>query len=97
MQNTTIGRRQGNRETLGAAFWLVAGLIVLIASGDALALLIAAAAVVTIFWGMISAVRQHVRNRAEPAPVTQLRAAPAAGRDLKSHSSQQPWLGTHAA
>ena len=96
MQPTTTKRRQRRHDTV-AAFWLVAGTIVLIASGDALALLIAAVAIVTVVWGMIRAIERRVRNRTQPAPVTQLHPAMTARRDLKKTTVYGSWHGPRAA
>jgi len=96
MQLTTTKRQQRRHDTV-AAFWLVAGIIVMIASGDALALLIAAVAIVTVVWGMIRAIERRVRNRTQPAPVTQLHPAMTARRDLTKTTVHGSWHGPRAA
>jgi hypothetical protein len=96
MKLTTTKRHQGSHHIV-AAFWLVAGIIVIIASGDALAVLIAAVAVVTLGWEMIRAIERRVRNRTKLAPVTQLRPALTARRDLKRTSAHGSWHGPRAA
>jgi hypothetical protein len=96
MQRTTTKRHQGSHDT-AAAFWLVAAIIVMIASGDALALLIAAVAIVTVVWGMIRTIERRVRDRTELAPVTHLRPAMTAPRDLKKTSAHGSWHGPRAA
>jgi hypothetical protein len=96
MQLTTTKRQQRRHDTV-AAFWLVAGIIVMIASGDALALLIAAVAIVTLVWGMIRVIERRVRNRTDLVRVTQLHPALPAGRVLKRTSAHGSWLGPRAA
>ncbi len=100
MQRSTTMRHPGNHDTVAAAFWLVAGIIVMIASGDALALLIAAVTIVTLVWRMIRAIEHRVRNRAELAPVTHLRpalTARPARPDHKNSSAHGSWRGPRAA
>jgi hypothetical protein len=96
MRSTTTKRHQRSQDAV-AAFWLVAGIIVMIASGDALALLIAAVAIVTVVWGMIRAIERRVRNRTQPAPVTQLHPAMTARRDLTKTTVHGSWHGPRAA
>ena len=93
MQPTTIDQHQVTRN-LAAAFWLVAGVTVLIASGDALAVLVAAVAIVVVVWEMTRAIEHRVRNRAQLAAVTQLRPASTARPQSSVHGS---WRGTRAA
>jgi hypothetical protein len=73
MQQTTIGGHHTSHYPFGEAVWLLAGIIVLIASGDAFALLTAAVMIVVVIWGLIRAIEHRVRNRAELASVTHLR------------------------
>jgi len=96
MKLTTTKRHQGSHDIV-AAFWLVAGIIVMIASGDALAVLIAAVAIVAVVWGMIRAIERRVRNRTELARVTHLHPAMTARRDLKKTSAHGSWHGPRAA
>jgi Flp pilus assembly protein TadB len=97
MQHSTTNRHPGARDSVAEAFLLAAGIAVLIASADALAVLIAAVAIVTVVWGMIRAIGHRVRNRAHLAPVTHLRPALASHRDLKTTSSHASWRGPSAA
>jgi hypothetical protein len=89
MQHTTINRHSGTRETVAAAFWLLAGIIVLIAAGDAFALLVAAVVIVTLTWGMVREIERRLRNHAELASVTHLRPASTGQRDPKTTPAQQ--------
>ena len=73
MQHTTTNRHPGTHNTVAAAFWLLAAIIVMIASGDALALLIAAVVIVTFVWGIIREIGHRVRNGAQLASVNHLR------------------------
>jgi hypothetical protein len=96
MQRTAIKRHQGNHDT-AAAFWLVAGILVMIASGDALAILIAAVAIVTLVWEMTRAIERRVRTHAHLAAVTELRPALKARPALKKTSAHASWHGPRAA
>ncbi len=71
MQTTTQNR--SNHPAVAPVFWLVVGVIVLIASGDAFALIVAATAIVTLIWAMVGSIQRRVRNRARLASVTHLR------------------------
>ena len=97
MQHTTTNRHPGARASVAGGFLLAAGIVVMIGSADALALLIAAVAIVTLVWGMIREIEHRVRNRAELAPVTHLRPASTARRHLKTTSSHASWRGPSAA
>lgn len=97
MQHTMTNQHPGARDSVAGVFLLAAGIAVMIASADALALLIAAVAIVTLVWGMIRGIGHRVRNRAELAPVTQLRPALKARRDLKTSSAHVSWRGPSAA
>jgi hypothetical protein len=97
MQNTTTNRRPGTLETVASAFLLLAGIIVMIGSGDAFATLIAAVVILTVVWGMIREIEHHVRSRAELAPVIHLRRALTGQPDLEKTSAHASWRGTTAA
>jgi Flp pilus assembly protein TadB len=97
MQHTATNRHHGTRDSVAAAFLLLAGIIVMIASGDALALLIAAVVIVTLVWGMIRGIQDRVRNRAELARVTHLRPASTGQRELKRTPAHASWRGPSAA
>lgn len=100
MQQTTINR-QPETHNVGAAFWLLAGLIVLLASGDAFAFLTAAAVIVTAAWWMIREIEHRIRKTATRLPtVLELRPAltgqPLSGqRDLEK--TPAAWRGPRAA
>lgn len=74
MQTTTTSPRHETRDSIASAFLLAAGIIVLIASADALAVLIGAVMIASLVWGLIREIQHRVRNRAEVAPVTYLRS-----------------------
>lgn len=93
----TINRNSGTRDTVASAFWLLAGIIVLIVSGDAFALLIAAVVVVTLVWGLIREIERRVRHGADLAPVAYLRPASTGQLDLKRTSAHASWRGPSAA
>lgn len=97
MQHTTINRPPGTHHSVAAAFWLLAGIVVLIVSGDALAILIAAVVIATLIWGMIREIEHRVRNRGELALVTHLRPASTGQRDPKKTSAHASWRGPRAA
>jgi hypothetical protein len=97
MQHTTTNRHPGTRDSVAGAFLLLAGIIVMIVSGDALALLIAAVVIVTLVWAMIREIEHRVRNRAELARVTHLRPASTGQRELKRTPAHASWHGPSAA
>ena len=87
MQHPTIKQQHGTHN-VASAFWLVAGLIVLIVSGDAFAFLTAAAVIVTAAWWMIREIEHRVRkSAAKLPPVLDLRPALTGRRDLKETSA----------
>lgn len=51
MQHTTVNQRHETRDSVASAFLLVAGILVMIASADALAVLIGAVLIVSLVWG----------------------------------------------
>jgi hypothetical protein len=97
MRHTTISGHHGTDRT--AAFWILAGVIVAIAFGDALTLLAVTAAIVTMAVWIYREVEHCVekRNDAEIAPVTHLGPALTGQRDLKKTSAHASWRGTSAA
>jgi uncharacterized membrane protein YhiD involved in acid resistance len=97
MRHITINRHPGTHN-VAAIFWLLAGVIVLIASGDAFALLTAAAVIVTAVWWMVREIEHRVRNRhAEFARVIHLRRASTSQRHPKNTAAHAPWRGRGAA
>ena len=67
---TTISGRHGTHEVEVAVFWIVAGSIIVIAFGDALAVL---AVAIAISWMYRKVEHRLERTDAEMAPVTRLR------------------------
>jgi uncharacterized membrane protein len=98
MRHTTISGHHGSHHTVVAAFWILAGIIVVIAFGDALTLLAVALAIATTVWWIYREVEHRVeRNDAKMVPVTQLRPALTGQRDLKKTSAHASWRGRSAA
>jgi len=77
---TTISGRHGTHEVELAVFWIVAGIIIVIAFGDALAVL---AVAIAISWMYRKVEHRLERTDAEMAPVTRLRRGSTGQRDLK--------------
>ena len=95
---TTISGRHGTHDAEAAVFWIFAGIIMVIAFGDALTVLAVAVAIVTIISWIYSKVERRVaRNDGEMAPVTHLRPAVTGQRDLKKTSAHASWRGPSAA
>ena len=94
MQQPTTNRHRATHN-VAEAFWLLAGIVVLIASADAIAVLAAAALIITAVWWMVREIVHRVRNHAERAPVVQLRPALTDRRDLKT--AHAVWGGPRAA
>jgi hypothetical protein len=97
MQNTMTNRRPGTLETVASAFLLLAGIIVMIGSGDAFATLVAAVVILAMVWGMIREIAHHVRSRTQLAPVIHLRPALTGQPGLEKTSARASWRGTTAA
>jgi len=97
---TTISGRHGTHEVEVAVFWIVAGIIIVIAFGDALTLLaltFAIATMTTAWWIYRQAAHRAERSDAELAPVTSLRPALIGHRDRKATSAHASWRGPSAA
>jgi hypothetical protein len=72
---STINGHHGNRDLEAAAFWVFGGVILLIAFGDAVAVLAVAVALLTaVAWIYRKIERRFERHDAPAAPVTQLRS-----------------------
>ena len=98
MSHTAINGHHGAHHTIAAVFWILAGIIVVIALGDALSLLAVAFAIVTTVWWVYREVERRMdRNEAEMAPVAHLRPALTGQRDLTKSSAHAPWRGPRAA
>ena len=95
---TTINGHHGNHYVEAAAFWILAGLIVLIAFGDFLTLLVGAFAIATaITWIYRAVERRWESTHAEMASVSHLRSALTGPRDLQETSAHVSWHGPRAA
>jgi hypothetical protein len=98
MWNSTISGHHGTHHTVAAAFWILAGIIVVIVFGDVLALSALAFAIVTTVWWIYREVEHRLeRNHAEMALVTHLRPALTGQSDLKRTSAHASWHGPRAA
>jgi hypothetical protein len=93
---STISGHRGTHDLEAAAFWIFAGLIVLIAFGDALAVLGVAIAIATAIAWIYSKFERPVDSDTRMAPVAHLRPQVNGQRDPKTpaHAS---WHGPHAA
>jgi Flp pilus assembly protein TadB len=99
MQTTSSGQH-GTHLPIAEALWILAGIVLLIAFGDALALLALTFAIVTMstaWWIYRQAAHRAERSDAELAPVTRLRPAWTAQRDRKETSAHASWRGPSAA
>ncbi len=91
MRDITIDGRLRSRDAEAVAFWIFGGIIMVIAFGEALAVLAATVAfVAAISWIYRKVERRLGRNDAEAAPVTMLRPELTGHRDLKM-AFAQPW------
>jgi hypothetical protein len=71
---TTISGHHGTHDVEGALFWIFAGLIMVIAFGDAVAVLAAAVAIVTAVAWIYRTIEHRLQpNDTHTAPVTHLR------------------------
>ena len=87
MQYPTVNRHPGTHNVADGLL-LLAGLMVLIVSGDAFAFITAAAVIVTAAWWMIREIEHRVRkSAAKLPPVLDLRPALTGQRDLKETSA----------
>jgi len=98
MRHATISGHNGTHDAEATAFWIFAGIIVVIAFGDVLTLLAVALAIVTTAWWISRQVEHRVaKNEAKVASVTHLRPALTGQRDLKKTSAHGSWRGPSAA
>ena len=98
MWHTTISGHHGTHDTVAAAFWVLAGMLAVIAFGDVLTLLAVALVIVTTAWWVYREVEHRVeRNDAEMAPVTHLRPVLIDQRELKHTTAHASWRGPSAA
>ncbi|OBI21754.1 hypothetical protein A5712_01410 [Mycobacterium sp. E2327] len=95
---TTTGGHHGTRDLEAAAFWIFGGIILLVAFGDAVAVLAVAVAVVASFAWMFRKIEHRWgRHDVHPAPVTQLRSEWAGQLDAKQAPAQALSHHPHAA
>jgi hypothetical protein len=100
MQQTIISAHRANRYPVGEAVWLVAGIIVMLAFGDAFilsALAFAIAAMTAAWWAHRKAEHRAQRTAAELAPVTHLRPASTGQHERKNAQSHALRHGPSAA
>jgi hypothetical protein len=98
MRHTIISGQHDPHRPVTTAFWILAGIIAVIALGDALTLLAIALAIATTARWIYRKVEHRVeRNDTEMAPVTQLRPALTDQRDLKTTSPHASSRGPRAA
>jgi uncharacterized membrane protein YhiD involved in acid resistance len=94
---TTISGHHGTRDAEAAVFWIFAGIILVIAFGDALAVLAIVLAIVTaISWIYRQVEHRLERSHAEMAPVTYLRPE-LTGQKLEKTSAHASRPGPRAA
>jgi uncharacterized membrane protein YhiD involved in acid resistance len=85
---TTISGHRGTHNAEAAALWLFAGIIILIAIGDALAVLAVTIAIVTaISWIYRKVEHRSERSGAQMAPVTRLRPELTGQHDFENTST----------
>jgi hypothetical protein len=96
MQHNTIS----GHYPLGEAVWVIAGIIILFAFGDALVLLALAFAIAAMAAGWLTyrqVERRTERSDSEMAPVTHLRSALTPQHDSNKNSAHASWHGPSAA
>ena len=94
---STISAYRGSHDLEAAAFWIFAGIIVVIAFGDALAVLGIAIAIATVIAWVYSKVERRMDTRDEAiAPVAHLRPQ-LTGQPDPETSDPAPWHGPRAA
>ncbi len=94
---STFSGHGGSHDLEGAAFWIFAGIIVVIAFGDALAVLGVAIAIATLIAWIYSKVERRLEGSDEAmAPVAHLRPELIGQRDPKT-SAHAPVHGPRAA
>ena len=87
MRRIAIRGNHDTHDTEAIAFWVLAAVIMLIAFGEALAVLgIVVAIVAAISWVYRKVERRIVRNDAELAPVTDIRPGLTGADDLETTS-----------
>jgi Flp pilus assembly protein TadB len=98
MRHTTISGHQGAHDAQAAVFWILCGIIVMIAFRDVLTLLAVALGILATAWWISREVERRMkRNDAEMATVTHLRPALTGQPALKKASAHASWHGPSAA
>ncbi|MCV7101027.1 hypothetical protein [Mycobacterium palustre] len=97
MRHTTISGHHQAHDVEAAVFWIFAGIIVVIAFSEVLALLAIGFAVVTAAWWISRRLeRRGASSDWETAPVTRLHRAPSRRHD-QNEASHSSWIGPSAA
>ncbi len=98
MRQVTIGAHRDTHDVEAVAFWIFGGIIMLIAFGEALAVLAGVfAIVVVISWIYRKVERRFERNDEAAAPVTPLRPELTGHGDVGWTSADPRWHGPRAA
>jgi hypothetical protein len=98
MRHSTISEKYDTHHTVVAELWILAGVIALVALGDALAVSVVAVAVVITAWWIYREVEHRVEGKhAAKAPVTHLRPALSGQRGPKQAAAHAAWHGPRAA
>jgi hypothetical protein len=96
---TTINGHHGNHYVEAAAFWILAGIIVVMAFGDFLTVLAGAFAIAIAITWVYRAVERRLerKNDAETASVRHLRPLSSGQRDMEETPAPASWRGPRAA
>ncbi|SPM28971.1 hypothetical protein [Mycobacterium terramassiliense] len=98
MRHITLGAHRDIHDAEAVAFWIFAGIIMVIAFGEALAVLAVVFAILAATsWIYHRVERRLGRHDAALAPVARLRPESIAQRDLKTTSAGPTWRGPRAA
>jgi hypothetical protein len=98
MRHTTISGHHGTHDAQAAVFWILGGIIVVLAFRDVLTLWAVALGILAIAWWIShEAERRMERSGAARAPVTRLRPASTGQPDLKRASPHASWHGPGTA
>lgn len=98
MRHTTmISGRNATHRAEGVWFWVFAGIILVIAFGDAVTVVAAAVAIVSTIWWIYREVERRVTREAKMAHVTPLPPEPPGQHDAKVAPAPALWRGPCAA
>ncbi len=98
MRHSTVGTHRDAHDVEAVAFWIFGGIIMLIAFGEALAVLAAVFAIVAAAsWLYRMVERRFERNDDEAAPVTPLRPELTGQSDATWSLAESSWHGPRAA